>query len=167
MTSLSVRLFRLLLDRRGASPANVLLAVVLAVLVLGGGGWWWTHRSSPDSTVQAFMEAVKRGDSKSIMDMVTSESRQLPEQMIQSANPFKDFTYKIESSQAQGDQATVGISVTIMGKSISQQLTLHKEGGAWKIDIVSPLKAALQQQGIRWEDFLQRLKAGGMAGGNK
>jgi hypothetical protein len=117
----------------GVSACLVIGAIVVVIMVIGRG------KSSPGAAFEAFSNAALAKEFDQAYGMLTSDSRE----MI-SKNEFKEMFEdypgaQVASSGFDGDTGWVTLAGT---NGESAKIDMKKEGGSWKINIVSDLEAA-------------------------
>ena len=130
----------------------VVLVVIAAVAV---GGWYFFLRSSPESTVTAYLKAVEAGDVAAVKATLSAESLRLAGTSINATNLKAGFpagaTYAVASAKVEGEKATVPVKVTVPNgaargsgpQQIDMPFAVVKEGGGWKIDLMGTATAAM------------------------
>jgi len=128
--------------RKVAVLACVLALLVPAVLLVGcGSGGGGSSAGTPESVAQAFWKAAMTGNAAASWGLLSKEiqARLKDEATWAKTGVTKtlgDGSIEVGKATINGDTATVTIKVMKGGTEITtSEVTLVKEGGAWKIAI--------------------------------
>ncbi|HMG40123.1 MAG TPA: DUF4878 domain-containing protein [Acidimicrobiales bacterium] len=122
--------------------AVVAVVAIGAFLVLGGSD----SGSSPEDALNDFFAAAQDGDCAGMMDLITTSSfagadldqvRSECEASIEAGdNIFSpgDSIDSIETKSEEGNTAVLTVATTTDGEQTTDEITLRKEDGDWKID---------------------------------
>jgi Domain of unknown function (DUF4878) len=112
-----------------------------------------SNTSSPTNAINAFLDAMKKGDQTAFKSMLTKKDVEVMEAAEKMAKSMglsdettkqmkdeyilkaKSATYTIKSEKVEGDKATVDVEIKDADKTDTQQFNLVKENGAWKISL--------------------------------
>lgn len=121
----------------------VLALVIVGLFAFGGGGS--SSASTPREAARTFLDAVKKQDCDTLVDVTTDNFRNGegaakckaslnsgPAGGLSAALKNADFT--IKGSSIDGPAATVDVQLTAFGQTITQKMTLRKVDGDWKVD---------------------------------
>lgn len=128
-----------------------ILVLSLALVLVGGcipGGKY----SSPEKTLETFVNAQKDGNVKAYLDCLAKESKEWFEAMIKmspdalSSESLKEQPIEYEPgdmkvTEKSGDRAVMKAEGQPMG------LIFKKEGGNWKIDILETMQQMFEGMG--------------------
>ena len=169
--------------RRTGGSGKWIAVVVVVLVILGAGGvgaWYFLLRSTPERTLEQFMQASTRGDQEAVKACLSSESLEMADSFgdgmagmgrgaprtsagDDAEKPEVDYT--IGSAEVEGDKATVPLTLK-MPEGVAQRTgttefkinyALVKEEGKWKVD----LKATMAEM---FRGFGEQLRRQGMQG---
>jgi ketosteroid isomerase-like protein len=124
-----------------------LIPILIGLAILIGAGWYFLF-PSPARVAVKYIEASGKGDAKTALSLMTTQSQEL----IPANDPSATQTImpkmadkieaKVTETKITGDTATCTLSISLPGQDSSnnqvagmtQTVPLRKEGGKWKID---------------------------------
>jgi hypothetical protein len=122
--------------KKGISDMNKLILIAGCFMLVS-----CTGKKSPTSTVNAFFEAVKKGDQSGLMAYLQKKDREFLEKMEsrqagkQSLMPAEGADYSIGDETINGETAMVAVTVVQAGKQKTERRRLVQEDGQWRIDL--------------------------------
>jgi pSer/pThr/pTyr-binding forkhead associated (FHA) protein len=132
-------------QKKGRGGLWIGLIVILLLVVGGGiGGYVYLNRSTPTKTLQAYCDALKRGDAQGAFNQLSAHAQsQTSVQRI--ASGIQAFNTPVlggirnctvSNIQENGSSATgsITISVNNVNQTVIIDFTLVNENGTWKLD---------------------------------
>ncbi|MBL0146857.1 MAG: DUF4878 domain-containing protein [Chitinophagaceae bacterium] len=129
-----------------------------------------TNSSGPSGAVNAFLDAMKKGDVTSIKKFVTKSDIQMLEMAESIAKTFgnekdatdklknefieksKDVSFTVKDEKIEGDKASVNVDVKEKDKTTTQTFKLVKEDGVWKISLLSTGMNMAGKEGVNLDN---------------
>ncbi|KAA1419918.1 DUF4878 domain-containing protein [Mumia zhuanghuii] len=128
----------------GAALVALVLVVLAAVFLFGSSGG--SGAGSPEDATQQFIDAVQDGDCDALVEVTTDdfrngegadkckESLEGEDGGAGMLKALRDADFTIKDSKVDGDEATVTLSLEMLGTTVDQEVELEKQGGGWKVD---------------------------------
>ena len=116
----------------------ILSILVPAVLLAGCGGSGGSSSATPEGAAKAFWTAALKGDSDASWGMLSKSLQTLVKSKAEWAKiqntSSPTATVEVGKATIKGSTATVKVTVKNAGTAITtSDVSLEKEGGAWKI----------------------------------
>jgi hypothetical protein len=132
--------------RRRRLPTSTIVAIGVIIAL---GGYFWHVRSSPTTTLMAYLRAEQDGDVKTAYRLLSVRSRQMikPEDMANKAPSGTTPIYVVRDVEPQNGGAKITLDVTVEGGegvAPSQQraaMYMVREQGHWRVDMVRTCQA--------------------------
>jgi len=134
------------------------LITVLTLLLIGAGVWFTARNrpadfagatATPEETIQAMLDASRRGDVRAYLDCFTDAMRPQLDATRQQMGEARFCEYLAESQapvmgvattklpETRPDRARIEVEFILRDKNQRQTVKLKNEGGRWRIEAMS------------------------------
>lgn len=137
------------------STATSMLYGIAALALFAAGVWYFMLRSTPERTVEAFLQAQAERDMRKMENLLTEDSKPWVTkigQVTTTATESNEPAYEIGASHIDGDRATVPVTYPLPERA--QHLTesgtfrldyvLYLQENQWRIDLETTMKSLLE-----------------------